>query len=129
MAVGQIVHGCHRDVEPSPRVIDSKDMDRLAPVRERVALAALATPGVSAGAQVQLVYEYNKVCREERRQCSKDTHVWRVPASNSTASANVRETSVVALHVPAVTGYETVGAVRAGHDGHGAHGIIIAGVI
>lgn len=62
-------------------------------------------------------------------RCRRDTHVRRVPASDSAASANVREAWDVALDVPAVAGYEAVTAIGAGYNGHGTCSLVVAGVV
>lgn len=57
------------------------------------------------------------------------THARRVPAGNLGGTADVREVGNGTLGLVAVAGDEAVGAVGARDGGHGAAGVIVAGVV
>lgn len=57
------------------------------------------------------------------------TAVGRVPAGHLLDAADVGEVPDLRLEVPAVLGDEAVCAVGAGDDGHGAVGVVVAGVV
>jgi hypothetical protein len=56
-AVGQIVHGGEANVEASPRVVNSQDVDRLAVVRGRPACAAVGRVPAADGLRTADVWE------------------------------------------------------------------------